>query len=82
MGSPYVKVHNYYVYYSEEDYSGIKPAIDYLGGYGKYSIDASEASALFEAAKATGSADFEDQSGGNFTIKYDYSNKGYTLEKR
>lgn len=70
-----------YLYYEYDNHAAFDSAIQYLGG-GKYGIDPEEVKTLFDAATAKGEAPFETQSGENFMIKYDYSSRAYTLEKR
>ena len=70
-----------YLYYEYDNYAALNSAIQYLEG-GRYGIDPEEVKTLFDAACAKGEAPFETQSGENFSIKYDYRSRTYTLEKR
>lgn len=82
MAQTYSRVYEYYLYYDDSASADLRYAIDYLSGVGNYSIDRAEAETLFQAAYDRGEADFEDQYGGSYVIKYNYGDKTYTLEKR
>lgn len=82
MAQTYSRAYGYYLYYDDLAAGDLRYAIDYLSGVGNYSIDRAEADTLFQAARDRGEADFEDQYGGSYALKYDYSNKTYTVEKR
>lgn len=81
MSLTHIEIAGHYLYYEYDNYAALDSVLQYLQG-GKYGIDPEEVKTLFDAATAKGEAHFETQSGENFTIKYDYSSRAYTLEKR
>lgn len=77
MSEPYINIFGNYLYYTEDKYTQDKQAIDYLWG-----LEASEVKTFFDAAFATGQANFTTAYGYDYKIIYDYSSKRYTLEPR
>lgn len=73
--------HGYIIYYDEDKYSDYRSAIDYLCG-DRYGIDQNELKTLFDAAFATGTADFETSFQEDFRIRYDFQTRAYTLERQ
>jgi hypothetical protein len=69
-----IQIHGFKTYYNSETRNGMRRLLE--------DLDSSEARPLFDHAKRNGSANFEDDNEGQYTLIYDRGKYTFTIIRR